>query len=75
MPAAFARLDAHNVRSSAPDGLDRLSPHLASGDPAPDLVLPAVAGQALARRAALPAAVVRLRNRFAMVRSRTRASS
>jgi len=73
MPAAFARLDAHNIRS-APDGLDRLSPHLASGDPAPDLVLPAVAGQALAR-AALPAAVVRLRNRFAMVRSRTRASS
>jgi uncharacterized membrane protein YbhN (UPF0104 family) len=55
MSAASARLDAHNI---APDGLDRLGSALAPGDPAPDLVLPAVAGRALARRAALAAAVL-----------------
>ena len=51
MAAASARLDAPRIRSG-PGGLP------VSGDPAPDLVLATFDGRALARRAALPAAVV-----------------
>jgi uncharacterized membrane protein YbhN (UPF0104 family) len=42
----------------APDRLERLTPQLACDGPAPDLVLPPLAGRTLARRAALPAAAV-----------------